>query len=319
MEMRELHWLMNLLTHMDVGIVVFDLKGKVRLWNSFMENHSGISSTEIQEQDSLFDFYPVFQEPLIKHKLETALILDIEVFINWEQLPHLFDFSASRPITSSASKMFQNVTINSLKDASGQPNLYSLMVYDVTDIAISRIALQQANGQLEKLSRTDKLTGLANRGYWQERLVQAFSLFKRYQTPHCLIMFDIDHFKKVNDTYGHLAGDLVIQDIASLLSASVRSSDIAGRYGGEEFAIILPETDLEGTLVFAERLRQAIEGLVIQYEQQQLKVTISLGIAQLSSATTSEQAWLQAADQALYSAKNSGRNRVCSAAPPANP
>ena len=313
MEMRELHWLMNMLTHMDVGIVVFDSKGKVHLWNNFMENHSGISSTDIQEQHSLFDLYPVFQETWLQNKLQSAVILDHEVFISWEQMPHLFNFSASRPITSSASKMYQNITINALKDASGNPSLISMMVHDVTDIAINKIALQEANIQLEKISRTDKLTGLVNRGYWQERLVNALGLHKRYQTPNSLIMFDIDHFKRVNDSYGHLAGDLVIQQVASAAQQSLRTCDIVGRYGGEEFGIILPETSLDGALVFAERLRKAVENLTIEYEQQAINVTISLGVAEADKSMETESQWLEAADQALYSAKNNGRNSVCSA------
>ena len=135
MDMRELHWLMNLLTHIDVGITVFDSQGRVHLWNNFMENHSGISSSDIIDKGSLFELFPVFRQPWMQNKLQSALLLDHEAFISWEQYPYLFDFPAYRPVTGSGGKMFQNVSITALRDASGAKELISLVVYDVTDYA----------------------------------------------------------------------------------------------------------------------------------------------------------------------------------------
>ncbi|WP_206019659.1 sensor domain-containing diguanylate cyclase [Pseudomaricurvus alkylphenolicus] len=308
--MREIHWLMNMLTNMDVGIVVFDRQGQVIVWNHFMENHSGISSTEIKEQGSLFDVYPIFKERWLQNKIDSALLLDCEMFVSWEQVPHLFDFAAYRPVTGSATKMYQNITVNALKDASGEASYISMMVYDVSDVAVNKQALEKINRELELSSRTDKLTGLFNRGYWQEKLSEAVQLHARYETAHSLILFDIDHFKRVNDSYGHQAGDEVIRQVADSAAQSARVMDVVGRYGGEEFGIILPETDAEGARVLGERLRQEVETLQIPFEREQLTVTISLGIASLNSSMLDEDKWLQAADEALYQAKEQGRNQV---------
>ena len=310
MDLRELHWLMNLLTHMDVGVTVFDLKGRVRLWNNFMENHSGVPSSDIMDRGSLFDLFPVFRQPWLQNKLQSALLLDHGAFISWEQYPHLFDFPAYRPVTGSGGKMYQNVSINALKDASGEASLISLVVYDVTNIALNRLSLEQANRELEDLSRSDRLTGLANRGFWQECLEDFFKLFQRYQTPCSLVMFDIDHFKCINDSHGHLAGDRVIQRVAKEAANAVRNCDMVGRYGGEEFGILLPETNLSGALTLAERLRQRVEAMCVEHNGHSLRCTISLGAVQLTDRYETQQAWIDAADAALYSAKQAGRNQT---------
>ncbi|MCL6414849.1 GGDEF domain-containing protein [Aestuariirhabdus sp. Z084] len=307
---REMHWLMDMITHINVGLVVFDRQGKVHVWNHFMENHSGVSSSQIKQVDSLFDRFPIFRETWLQKKLDAVLVLESEIFISSEQVPHLFDFPAYRPVTGQLEMMYQNVSLNVLKQPSGEADLISMMIYDVTDIAANRLALQKANLELSNLSRTDRLTGLFNRGYWQEQLISMVSLHNRYQNSCCLLMFDIDHFKQVNDTYGHLAGDMVIKQVAATSLSIMRSNDIVGRYGGEEFAIILPETDIEGALLFADRLRRAIAGQVIRFENKDLSVSVSLGVVPLEGADLSPEQCISAADAALYEAKKSGRNCV---------
>ena len=123
-------------------------------------------------------------------------------------------------------------------------------------------------------------------------------------------MFDIDHFKKINDSYGHQAGDAVIQQTAELVRQSTRDADIAGRYGGEEFVVLLPDTDSEGALTFAERLRQSIEAHEVVHEGRSIRFTVSLGIADLSEPTNGYAQLIERADTALYSSKASGRNQV---------
>ena len=124
------------------------------------------------------------------------------------------------------------------------------------------------------------------------------------------MIFDIDHFKRVNDTYGHQAGDEVIRQCAAALKSSARDMDICGRYGGEEFVVLLPETNDRNGVVFAERLRQKIESLTVKYEQYEIKFTISLGICQLSEGIGSAEKWLESSDQALYKSKENGRNQT---------
>ena len=184
------------------------------------------------------------------------------------------------------------------------------MIYDVTDIAENRQALQQANIQLKALSREDRLTGLYNRGYWEECLEHEFDRFVRSQTLSSVVMLDIDFFKKVNDTYGHQAGDEVIRVVAQTMQYHARKTDIVGRYGGEEFGIILLDTNGERAMVFAERLRAAVEALVVSYGEHKLRFTISLGVAECRNEFQTALEWLEQADQALYQSKQSGRNWV---------
>jgi diguanylate cyclase (GGDEF)-like protein len=180
----------------------------------------------------------------------------------------------------------------------------------VTSVAINKQQLQAANLQLQQLSRTDRLTGLNNRGYWEECLQHEYARHRRYQSMAALVMFDIDHFKKVNDTYGHPAGDKVIQAVADVMREQVRDTDYAGRYGGEEFVVLLPDVDSAGAMLFAERLRQRIESLLVTYEGQGIPFTISLGVADLSHPTQEYLQLIERADQALYASKEGGRNQV---------
>ena len=160
--------------------------------------------------------------------------------------------------------------------------------------------LQSANAQLQKLSSTDRLTGLYNRGHWEDSLKVAYARHQRHGNPTSLVMFDIDHFKRINDTYGHQAGDKVIEQVAALLRQYVRDTDVAGRYGGEEFAVVLSDTDKLGATAFAERLRKAVEELEVQHEGQSIRFTISLGVADLDRASDSHADLIAWADQALY-------------------
>jgi diguanylate cyclase (GGDEF)-like protein len=184
-----------------------------------------------------------------------------------------------------------------------------IIIYDVTNVAINSQCLQQANQQLEQLSRTDRLTQLLNRGYWEECLKQEYSRSRRTGAASSLVIFDIDHFKNINDSYGHQAGDDVIRITAQKLMDTQRSTDVSGRYGGEEFVIILIDTSEESALFFAERLRKKIEALTIEYDDNRINYTVSLGIAEYRHDLKDYNEWLEHADLALYEAKHSGRNR----------
>uniref|UniRef100_UPI0001BE6570 Diguanylate cyclase n=1 Tax=Marinobacter nauticus (strain ATCC 700491 / DSM 11845 / VT8) TaxID=351348 RepID=UPI0001BE6570 len=164
--------------------------------------------------------------------------------------------------------------------------------------------------QLAKLSMTDRLTGLLNRGTWENLVDAEYERFRRYGQATSLVMFDIDHFKPVNDTYGHLAGDEVIRHTADVTRNNIRQSDSAGRYGGEEFGIILPETDAESARVICERIREAIEKSTVSTSAGDIQYTVSMGIAQLTETPENYMQWMQKADEALYKAKESGRNKV---------
>ncbi len=173
-------------------------------------------------------------------------------------------------------------------------------------------ALMESNHQLEQLSRTDALTNLRNRRAFDERLAEVFEHARRYERPLSLVMLDIDHFKAINDTHGHSAGDTVLRGVSSLISSSTRQTDFVARIGGEEFAIILPETPLFEAMQFAEKIRARVATSTLQIgEALRLEVTVSLGVANaLHSRVTTMSELFEAADQALYRAKANGRNRT---------
>lgn len=167
--------------------------------------------------------------------------------------------------------------------------------------------LSRLNAELQLLARTDALTGLANRMFSNERLAEEFVRFRRTGVAYALMIMDIDYFKKVNDTWGHPAGDTVLRHVASLLRSTLRASDFVGRVGGEEFMVILPATDLEQAARVAEKIRSVVEATPIAPAG---TVTLSIGVHVPTRTDVDEEAALHVADRLLYAAKQGGRNRV---------
>ncbi len=164
--------------------------------------------------------------------------------------------------------------------------------------------------ELRKLSQVDELTGaLSRRGFLAE-IARAISLFSRHKRLSTLVMFDIDHFKHVNDTHGHAADDAVLRAIGARFSRLARPSDAFGRIGGEEFAMLLSDTDIDNSMMASERFRKNLEEMVIMHDPL-LHVTGSFGLSQLDSDCQTPESWLAKADAALYRAKRGGRNRCC--------
>jgi polar amino acid transport system substrate-binding protein len=173
-------------------------------------------------------------------------------------------------------------------------------------IASQHQELMKKSEKLELLSITDQLTGLFNRRHINNTLATEIERIDRYNRPLSIIILDIDHFKKVNDTYGHQIGDTVLCRFAETISENIRKSDIAGRWGGEEFLIICPENDLEGVSIMAEHLRKVIEKTDFPVKWKQ---TASFGVACYQPPETKD-SFINRADRALYMAKENGRNRV---------
>lgn len=172
--------------------------------------------------------------------------------------------------------------------------------------------LHDSYTKIEQQAHQDFLTGLANRRYFLDLAELEITRSIRYGSSLAVCMLDIDFFKKVNDAYGHKVGDVVLKKLSALLGESLRKIDIAGRIGGEEFAIVLPETDKKHAYEVAERIRNLVEDTKITLENDQpLRITVSIGIAMFDDKGTNIDILLNAADQALYQAKNTGRNRVC--------
>ena len=169
--------------------------------------------------------------------------------------------------------------------------------------------LQSAYTRLESLYRTDDLTGLYNRRHIMEQLTYEVLRLHRTKSPFSVILFDIDHFKQINDNYGHACGDYVLRSLAEVLKKALRSIDIAARMGGEEFLVLLPDTHLHGAAIGAERLRKEMEQYPFTYEGMQFSVTISLGVSEACNDFMLDEL-LDLVDDNLYKAKNRGRNRL---------
>ncbi|KAF1081673.1 MAG: Diguanylate cyclase/phosphodiesterase domain 1 (GGDEF) [Candidatus Rifleibacterium amylolyticum] len=180
----------------------------------------------------------------------------------------------------------------------------------LSDISIQiAIAIQKA--QLHQLAITDGLTGLYIHRYFQLRLDAAIAKAKRREEPVSLILFDVDHFKKFNDTWGHQIGDRVLKKVAEITAATVREGiDLPARYGGEEFTVIMPNTPLEGAVHLAERIRTNVEQTILMHEDKPISVTISLGCATFPDHAADKEALIKTADEALYRSKQAGRNRT---------
>lgn len=190
-------------------------------------------------------------------------------------------------------------------DAEGT-NFLIGVISDITE----RKLLEQ---QLREKANTDFLTNLNTRRYFMDLAKQELIRLARYDSPLSFMVLDIDLFKQINDVYGHHSGDIVIMKFAEVCRQTLRNVDIIGRIGGEEFAVMLPETSKDKAIEVAERLRETVENLTLVLEENALpiKFTVSIGLVSLASKDKTLESLLQLADQALYQAKNSGRNRVC--------
>jgi two-component system cell cycle response regulator len=171
--------------------------------------------------------------------------------------------------------------------------------------------LEESQRVLREQANTDALTALANRRFFEQIAGKELALMRRQKEHLTVIMMDIDHFKSINDTYGHQAGDHVLKRVAQTLSSAVREEDVVARVGGEEFVVSSPYTNRLAALVLAERLRKAIEDLEIIYEDSRIDVTMSLGIAVRPQDGDDLEALKAVADERLYTAKQTGRNRFC--------
>ena len=251
------------------------------------------------EMQSLFDFDPA----LVRELVDEVATGSIEFLETFELEP-----GNMKPY----SQMLQEANFEL-----GRLNLsYEQLVMELKEAKQSAEnmahELRDAISRLKELVYRDSLTGLYNHRYFHEILGKELARALRYQSSVGLIMFDIDHFKQVNDLHGHPVGDSVLMHIAHVVQGAVRPSDIIARYGGEEFAVILPQTNQAGMRVFAERLRRSVEGIVTEAEGGRINVTISVGGACWAPdrPQVSKEILIDAADRALYMSKRNGRNMV---------
>jgi diguanylate cyclase (GGDEF)-like protein/PAS domain S-box-containing protein len=206
-----------------------------------------------------------------------------------------------------------DLSLAAIRDEHGNVTSIMGILVNITRRKEAEAALKQANAQLTQQVIHDPLTGLYNRRYLDETLPRELQRATRHGSSVGIIMLDIDHFKRFNDTYGHDGGDVLLRAVGTFLQTNIRGEDIACRYGGEEFTLVLPGASLADTQQRAEAIRAGVQTLVVEHAGQALSsITVSLGVAVFSDYRTTADMLIRAADQALYQAKRSGRNQVVS-------
>lgn len=293
----------------NVGIIAINKDFKIVLWNKFMESYSQRPANEVLGK-GLFETFPELPSKWLERKINSVFVLKNFSFTSWEQRPFLFKFSHNRPITGGVDHMRQDCTFMPVKDDMDEVEYVCISIYDVTDSSIYQEMLKEAMNTLAEASNRDGLTGIYNRRYLEAALAREFDRIRRYGGALSFFLLDLDFFKNINDTHGHLAGDEVLRQAAQRISKAVRSPDTAGRYGGEEFGVILPETSIAGAKIVAERLRNSMAGKEVTFNNIPITVTASIGVTELRQDTPSYEALIHEADLALYESKTKGRNRV---------
>ncbi len=292
----------QVLDMVDIGLVILDRDLRVQYWNRWMQLHSAIEPEKIIGS-AVCDIFPNLKRPRFLNSCKAVLAFGNFCFFSQKLHRYLFPLKPISSFDGDFEFMQQSCTMGPLRNKEGQIDCLFIAVHDVTETV-------NFEKKLMELNMIDALTGVNNRRSLEVHLKEELDRHKRYDRSFSLIMFDIDHFKMVNDTYGHQCGDYILQSIATLISASIRGEDILARYGGEEFCCLLPETALASAKGIAERCRKKVANHSFKYQEQNISITISLGVSAMNADTTSPDILLKRADDALYAAKNSGRNRV---------
>ncbi|GAB7080622.1 GGDEF domain-containing protein [Megalodesulfovibrio paquesii] len=312
---------------MPLGVVVFDAQYTILLWNKCMEQWTGRSGSEMRGAN-LLEHYPALDDIKYRSRIDPLFQGGPPTIFSYHVHKHLIP--AQLP---DGTLRRQHCVASGIRlDPHSQP-LAVLTLQDMTEVhhRINEITalrehaeqelekrkqvectLLQSQKHLKELASTDDLTGVANRRKVISTLRAELDRSKRTLAPVSLIAFDADHFKRINDTYGHDVGDMALCLLASTLGQQVREIDTVGRLGGEEFAVVLPETALQDALLVAERIRKAVESTPLWHGEERIPLTVSAGVASISAAEDHDgpRTLMKLADDALYLAKRAGRNRV---------
>lgn len=286
----------------DIGLVILDHDLRVRYWNRWMHLHSDIDADKIIGS-FVCDVFPNLNRPRFLNNCKAVFTFGNFCFFSQKLHHYLFPLKPISSFDSDFKYMQQNCTMGPLRNEKNDITSLFIAVHDVTET----VSFEK---KLMELNMIDSLTGMNNRRSLELHLKEEIERHKRYGHALSLIMFDIDHFKQVNDTYGHQCGDSILQAIAELIGDSIRSEDILARYGGEEFCCVLPETPLSAAAVLAERFREKIADHVFVCQDHRVHLTISLGVSTMGEKAATSDELLKNADDGLYAAKNRGRNQL---------
>ena len=295
----------NVFDILNLGIVILDSEYRIRFWNDWMAMHSGRAAEEMVDRH-LFDAYPNLNQPVFLRSFKSVFTFGNFYFFSQKLHGYLFPIRTFGSFQTSFDHMQQSCTVCPLREGDGpQVTHICITVQDVTEVAAYEKMLVEMNHR-------DSLTGTYNRRFFTSRLKEEFERHRRYKRPMSMLMIDIDHFKSVNDTYGHPCGDFVLKSVCGTVQSALRRVDILARFGGEEFCCILPETTYENSMMIAERIRSQVEESSYEYEGKTIRVTVSVGVPKPPGPEDSHEKLLKNADDALYKAKEIGRNIVVS-------
>uniref|UniRef100_A0A486XVS8 diguanylate cyclase n=1 Tax=Rheinheimera sp. BAL341 TaxID=1708203 RepID=A0A486XVS8_9GAMM len=299
--------LQPLLNQINTGIVLLDTQQRVVYFNQFIARRADLELAKVKGLpiEQVFADLPL---AWLRRKLTSVIDLQVPSFSSWEQRQYIIKLPHLRPLSSDSQYMAQNCSMLPMTAADGKSRYVALLIEDATDAYVYQQQLQRSVAQLEQANRTDGLTGIYNRHYWQQQLGYEIQRSQRYQHPLSLLLFDLDKFKQLNDQYGHLGGDFVLVELSRLIAGLLRDTDLFGRYGGEEFGIILPDTAVTGALQVANRICDSVAQHQMLFNQQHISCTVSIGVVSYFQQGVDE--LIQCADTALYSAKRQGRNRA---------
>ncbi len=295
---------------LNLGLVVLDRDLRMVLFNRWMAEQTRMEKESVLGRHIL-ELFPELEQKGFAWKAENVFKLGNFSFFSQRLHRFLLAMPAPQFLQNRFTHMQQNAVLAPLRGDGGEVGYLCLTIQDITDAVTFQDRLEQTTKRLEQMSQTDHLTQVANRRHLFDRLSQEMSRTCRIGQPLAVAILDLDHFKSVNDRYGHLCGDQVLVRVASLLKEHLRPYDLVGRYGGEEFCLVLPNTGNEEAAGLLNRLRQALDQTEIAHEDARLRVTFSAGVAstECQPHIIADQI-LSQADEALYRAKSGGRNRV---------
>lgn len=264
------------------------------------------------EHDVLEIYYPLYLNDEFKGVIE--LYYDISHNLDeFDEIIHKIDSIFIMIVILFIGIFFFILYRLSLSDLNRQKNEEEIEELNKTlkeKVKRRTLELQEKNKQLKKLANFDFLTGVYNRGFFFNLATKYFDIAKRQETSLYIVSFDLDHFKSINDNYGHAMGDKVLKKFSQIINSRMRKSDIFGRVGGEEFMACIQNSTDEGIMIFTQKIKDSIEKMEIAYHEEILKVTVSIGIAKLQDDECLETI-IEKSDKALYEAKRTGRNRIC--------
>lgn len=277
----------------SVGILMTDLKGYIIYANDAMEDISQYKPSELIGNHS-----SIIKSSLTKDETYKEIWQAVSSGEVWSG-----DQESKR---KDGTIYYEELRVTPIYDKNKECKYYLSVRHDITE-------RKELEKELQKIAMKDCLTNCYNRSYLMERLDQMLDNYKRVPKKFSLVVLDIDHFKNVNDQYGHLAGDMVLVELVKIINKEIRSYDIFGRYGGEEFILILPDTDKEHAYMIINRIRNKIKKHIFIYENNKIKITFSAGIAEaieIDKDKLGVECLISLADSRMYNAKECGRNEV---------